>query len=165
MIWKASGSFILTGEPAGLYLLPAASGSFILTGEPAGLYVAMLTGAGTFIVTGLMAGLYSSTTAPVLTFPLYNNAGTLIRTFDLPYCDTQFDAVPTTSDDSTAGFVAMSLVANRVNHTVWVCADNSAGAAVWVEIAPLGATWSQEARPERSTARIRASHSPTRRPP
>lgn len=72
--------------------------------------------------------------APVFTIGLHNDAGTLVRTFRLPFAKLDATAAPGVSDDDTEGFVAGSIWADRTGDTVYVCTDNATGAAIWIEL-------------------------------
>lgn len=71
--------------------------------------------------------------AKVLTFPNYNDAESLQRTYLLPLNKLDATAAPGTSNDDTEGYVAGSVWADRTNNKIYHCTDNATGAATWVE--------------------------------
>lgn len=72
--------------------------------------------------------------ADTLSFGLFDDSDSLIRTFHLQYSKFDATAAPGTGDDDADGFIAGSLWVDRTNHKVYVCQDNTTGAAVWAEI-------------------------------
>lgn len=71
--------------------------------------------------------------AKVLTFPNYNDAASLQRTYLLPLNKLDATSAPGTSNDDTQGYVAGSIWADRTNDKIYHCTDNATGAATWVE--------------------------------
>lgn len=76
--------------------------------------------------------------APVLTLGLFDNSGTLIRTFQIAFNKFDLDTTPGSGQDDSQGYVAGSLVADRVAHKVYVCTDNTTSAASWQQITTGG---------------------------
>ena len=74
------------------------------------------------------------TTAEALAFGLKDEAGTLLRTFYLPFNKLDATAAPGVSNDLTQGYIGGSLWIDRTAHKVYICANNATGAAAWIEI-------------------------------
>jgi len=75
--------------------------------------------------------------AKTIAFVNKNDAGSTVRTYNLQFSKFDGTAAPGVSDDDTAGYVAGSLWADRTNHKIYVCIDNSTGAAVWLLLGSL----------------------------
>lgn len=76
--------------------------------------------------------------AKTIAFVNKNDAGSTVRTYNLQFSKFDGTAAPGVTDDDAAGYVAGSLWADRTNHKIYVCKDNSTGAAVWSEIPGAG---------------------------
>ena len=72
--------------------------------------------------------------ADTVAFALKNNAGTTLRTFNLPFHKLNASAAPAAGDDDADGYVPGSVWIDTVADTAYVCVDNATGAAVWQEI-------------------------------
>lgn len=76
--------------------------------------------------------------ADTMAWPMKNDAGTTLFTFNLPLFKLDATTAPTTANDDTQGYVAGSIWVDRTNDKVYICTDNATGAAVWVQIAGAG---------------------------
>lgn len=70
--------------------------------------------------------------AKTIAFVNKNDAGSTVRTYNLPYSKFDATAAPGVSDDDTAGFIAGSKWADITHHNVYECTNNATGAATWV---------------------------------
>lgn len=76
--------------------------------------------------------------AKTIAFVNKNDAGSTVRTYNLPFSKFDATAAPGVGDDDADGFIAGSLWADRTNHKIYICKDNATGAAVWSEIPGAG---------------------------
>jgi len=76
--------------------------------------------------------------AQTFTIGQFDAGDSLVRKYHLPFSKFDGTTAPGVGDDDTAGYVAGSLWADTTNHKVYICKDNSTGAAVWAEIPGTG---------------------------
>lgn len=80
--------------------------------------------------------------AETVTLQLRDDAGALVRSFNVPLNKLDAAAAPAAGDDDADGYVGGSLWVDRTNDKAYVCVDNATAAAVWREIpsSPAGYT-------------------------
>jgi hypothetical protein len=73
--------------------------------------------------------------ADTLAFPLSATAGGApSKTFNLALHKLDATAAPGVGNDDSQGYVGGSVWADRTNHKVYVCTDNTTGAATWEQV-------------------------------
>lgn len=79
--------------------------------------------------------------ADTLTIGQFDSSDVLVWTYHLQFCNFGASAAPGVGNDNTENYIAGSIWSDTTHHNVYVCTDNSTGAAVWQQVTSGGSSY------------------------
>ena len=79
--------------------------------------------------------------ADTLTIGQFDSSDVLVWTYHLQFCNFGASAAPGVGNDNTENYIAGSIRSDTTHHNVYVCTDNSTGAAVWQQVTSGGSSY------------------------